>query len=433
MSKRYIEMFWRCSSCNHRNLGRHQVCQRCKNPKDGSEPYEMPENTAAAVSVTDASLLRMATAGPNWRCAWCESDQRALDGSCKNCGAALPPSPPAAPGPDKGKAADTSSKSGCMYLLLAAVVFGCCCPVVCAGEKKKPKPPVAQQQAAPPVEVKRGPEWTRALEVKEVAWWHSVHIDRYHKVAHEGFKEARPADAVDVKYVGRRHHHDEQVSDGYETVYYTERVRDGYDTETYEEEERCGEDCTDTPESCRESCTSNGNGFATCSTTCSGGGRSCTPRYCSVTHERKVPRYVDKRRSRKEPRFRTVSRDAEWYTWNEWEWTYDRTVKASGTTHKTHWPKDSELRPANKLLEGEQERSERVTVYRVVFQGVGLEPVTYDPATLEEFKNFTPGSLHTLQKEDGKVSVLPPEGPAPPPAKAPAPKSKPKPKPKPKP
>ena len=77
-SVRHIEMTWRCSACAAKNLGRHKVCQGCNHPKDGSERYEMPEDPSRAVSVTDADLLRMATAGPDWRCAYCGSDQRKL-------------------------------------------------------------------------------------------------------------------------------------------------------------------------------------------------------------------------------------------------------------------------------------------------------------------------------------------------------------------
>ena len=80
-------MTWRCSTCQHQNLGRHKACQACANPKDGSEEYEMPANPELAASVTDAELMRMATAGPDWRCAYCGRDQRKLEGSCATCGA----------------------------------------------------------------------------------------------------------------------------------------------------------------------------------------------------------------------------------------------------------------------------------------------------------------------------------------------------------
>ncbi|NBD13436.1 MULTISPECIES: hypothetical protein [Corallococcus] len=413
MSERQIEMFWRCTNCTHRNLGRHTVCQFCKNAKDGSEQYEMPEDTASAVTVTDAALLRMATAGPNWRCAYCDSDQRAFDGSCRNCGAAAPASEGASPAPAAGQKTQSSFRRGCGYALLVVVFFGCCCPFgIGAWNAPAPSAAAISEQVVP-----AGPEWTRALQVKEVAWEHTVTVERYHLVDHEGFAEDRPEGALQVRAQGRRHHHDDQVPDGYETVYYTEQRQSGYTTETYREKEACGEDCSTTPETCKENCTSNRNGFATCKTTCTGGGRRCTTRYCSVTKTRKEPRYVDVRLSRQEPRYRTVSRDAQWYAWKEWNWTFERTVKASGTTLETRWPSDAELRPARALPKGEKERNSRGAKYTVAFQGEGHPPVAYTPETLEEFQRFAIGSTHTLQQDKGKVSVVTVKAPEPAPAK----------------
>ena len=67
--ERQIEMTWRCTSCNWQNLGRFKLCQTCRNPKDGSEDFQMPADPSKAASVTEESLLRMASAGPDWRCA----------------------------------------------------------------------------------------------------------------------------------------------------------------------------------------------------------------------------------------------------------------------------------------------------------------------------------------------------------------------------
>ncbi|MCE9666347.1 hypothetical protein LY474_00860 [Myxococcus stipitatus] len=413
MSERQIEMYWRCSSCNHRNLGRHMVCRQCKNAKDGSEQYEMPEDPSSAVTVTDEALLRMALAGPNWRCAYCDSDQRALDGSCKNCGAAVPEMSPSAP----DDTSDTSGSSapreslleksrrrpGCTALLVLAVVFGCCCPCWMSSKDVKPGSPAPAAQAV------GGPEWTRSLKVTEVSWVHTVSVDRYLLVENEGFAEDRPERALAVKAQGKRHHHDDEVLEGYETVYFTESVQKGYSTESYREDEPCGQDCETTPKKCKETCTSNRNGFATCKTTCTGGNRECSTRYCSVKKTRKVPRYVDERRSRQEPRYRSVPRSATWFTWKEWEWKFDRKVTASGATTETRWPTDAELRPVKPLAKGERERSERSGTYRVVLKDDANPPVTYTPTTLEEFQRFPLGSTHTVQKEGDRLTVIPPK------------------------
>jgi len=86
MSERQIEMLWPCH-CGKKNLGRYMKCEACGRPKDEDVEYIMPDDVENAASVTDDKLLRMATAGENWHCAYCNSDQRALDGSCGQCGA----------------------------------------------------------------------------------------------------------------------------------------------------------------------------------------------------------------------------------------------------------------------------------------------------------------------------------------------------------
>ena len=55
--QRQIEMTWRCSSCSHQNLGRDKTCQQCGDPKDKSEKYEMPADTASAASLRDAGAF----------------------------------------------------------------------------------------------------------------------------------------------------------------------------------------------------------------------------------------------------------------------------------------------------------------------------------------------------------------------------------------
>ena len=62
--ERQIEMLWRCSACQHRNLGRHLACQQCSKAKDDSEQYEMPSDTDSAESVVDPRLLKLAEARP---------------------------------------------------------------------------------------------------------------------------------------------------------------------------------------------------------------------------------------------------------------------------------------------------------------------------------------------------------------------------------
>ncbi|MCC6338237.1 MAG: molybdate ABC transporter substrate-binding protein [Myxococcales bacterium] len=425
MSERQIEMLWRCTSCGHKNLGRYGECQNCSNPKDGSEEWEMPGDTSAAPSVTDPELLKLAKAGADWRCAFCGSDQRALDGTCRSCGAKqgdgtsldrLPPKPlPRTPVP-------VPVKTGCsIFMTLALVMGGLVALCLGGGVFVATRSPFDDVNAT----------------VSAVSWEHRVLVDRWQTMPGEGFAEARPADAFDVKPAGRRVHHEEQVFDHNETEHYTEQVSDGYRTEHYSEEVsdgtrsesytervRCGEDCTESPEICSEECTSNKNGFATCRTVCSGGGRSCSPRYCDETRTRQVPTYRTVDRTRKVPKYRGVDRtrqvpvyrseprSAPYYTWKTWQWVPNRVVRASGTTTETSWPSEVEVNAGARLGPGEKERVAQAATYSVTFTTHSLfggsKQFTSAPQSLDQFIACAPGSSHRLRVRDAELLSVDP-------------------------
>lgn len=380
MSSRKIEMHWTCSACGHRNLGRHKECVRCGDPKDKSEKYEMPSDTAAAPTVTDPALLRMAHAGPDWRCSYCGYDQRKLDGSCQQCGAAqaegqsvraVVAAVPAAP-LAKGPLAKLTALFATWPKWLAYMIVGVAGPgIVCLGcviaglvidARGSQRGAIDPSQASPHV------LHESVAAVVDRRWEHTVRVERWQIVDREGFAENRPVEAFEVRSLGMRHHHDEQVFDHMGTETYSEQVP-YQDTETYTEQVRCGEDCTDLPEHCTEHCTSDENGFATCSTSCSGGGRSCSPRYCSETRTRQVTRYRSETRTRQVPVYRTEPREAEWFAWKQWDWVVDRVARAEGgAAEPLRWPSAEELAPATPLGEGQREREQREGRYRVTFR-----------------------------------------------------------------
>ncbi|MCB9628121.1 MAG: hypothetical protein H6725_12155 [Sandaracinaceae bacterium] len=416
MARRQIEMVWRCSSCGHQNLGRHALCQRCGNPKDASEVYEMPGATSAAPSVTDPALLRMAEAGANWQCSFCGSHQRRYDGACANCGAAQADGRAAqangrAAGSDVGPlglagALPTQPKDSRRSLgLLAFALLGlfmtcsCCWVTGLVGSGGVPARVDTTTQKTRFIAEVIGREWSRELA-----------IDRYQRAAHEGFADAIPADAVEREALGQRHHHDEQVPDGFTTEHYTERVQSGTETEFYTERVQCGQTCVPRPQQCQEVCTPNGNGFATCEDHCTGGGEDCSPRYCDEQRTRQVPRYVDEPRTRQVPRFRSEPRLAEWYRYVVWEWLPDRAARTHGSEGEApRWPTEDELRTTRELGEGERERERRSETY-VVRLRVPTRELVLRPATEAEFAAHPLGArYHVLLAPDGSFRV---EGPA---------------------
>jgi hypothetical protein len=381
-SVRHIEMTWRCTSCQTQNLGRYKKCQACGHPKDGSERYEMPADPSKAASVTDADLLRMASAGPDWRCAYCESDQRRADGSCSNCGASAVG---ASEVPDEADA-----------------------PIAVPGRRKLYRN--VGIGAGVTAALAGGLVWNakRARDydatVTAVAWEQVIEVERYAIRDREGFKETIPAGAMDVVSLGSRVHHQEQVFDHNETEHYTEQVPDGYRSESYTERVSCGQDCTSTPKTCRESCTSSKNGFAKCKTTCSGGGRSCTTRYCSESRTRQVPKTRTESRTRQVPRYRSEPRYAEAFHWRAWEWGRERTVRSAGAQATgLIWATDKGARHTG-LPEGEQEREQRHAKYTVTLEFHG-ETIQFAVPGPDQLAPFTTGSHHDVHRDGDTLAV----------------------------
>jgi hypothetical protein len=400
MTERQIEMLWKCSSCGARSLGRHTTCQSCGNPKDGSEEWFMPEGPAP--TVTDPALLALATAGANWRCAYCGSDQRAGDGRCAQCGAAQkegtsldakPGAPPeAAAAPAAAPAPEAPKRSRFPRVFWVPLISLWVVGVTLLGLIDWSFPSQSTVEA----------------KVASSTWLHTVSIERKQRVPKEGFAEKRPLEAEDVVSLGPRHHHDDQVADGTHTESYSVTVPDGYRTETYTENERCGETCTTRAKTCREVCTSNKNGFATCKPSCSGGGRDCSPKYCNKTKTRKIAKTKSENRTRVVTTYKTVPRDAEYFTWKEWVWLPHRTVDASGTTEALRWPDEHALAPPAPLAPGEEERSSRSARYEVTFETASKEKWKHPVATEAEFLRFKSGEPHRLQVVGGALTAVDP-------------------------
>jgi hypothetical protein len=442
MSERQIEMYWTCSACGHRNLGRHLNCPNCGKPKDDSESYEMPHNTAGAQSVTDAGLLKIAHGGANWHCGYCGSDQRAADGFCGRCrggrDAALdanvafnsPSAMASSPQAARGSGFGTTT-----WVVLGSVLFlpPVIALIVWALAPRRP-PPIhfpAQVQA----------------KVIETSWQRTIDVERLEVHRKEGFAEQQPADAFDVAPLGKRVHHYDQVPDGFHSESYTEQesdgftqepyqadVPDGYRTESYTERVSCGQDCKPVPQSCSEKCTSNKNGFATCKTSCTGGGQSCTTRYCDQTRTRQIPqtkrvtqyRQVQKfktvQKTRQIPNYRQVPSYADAFSWSVREWTPAGHFEAHGTNDQPSWPAvavtpvDSVAVVTDGGMPEREQRAEHFTVTLSDGQRPGLSGTyNYVPHDADEFARFAPGTLHWLQVAypSGPFEVLaaaPPSG-----------------------
>lgn len=382
------------------------ACQACGSPKDDSEEYEMPADTASAATVTDPALLRLAHAGANWRCRYCGSDQRTLAGTCAQCGStqvegqsttARVPTAPAvarAARPRLGMLVFVVAVCGLLLFVTWSLVF-------LPRGRSRARAHLGRSAAAlaPPFHFE-------AATVVAVRWKQSITVERWQITAGEGFEEAKPAEAFAVQPAGSRFHHKERVVAGFDTQSYTETVPDGYRSESYSEQESCGQDCTPRPQSCSEKCTPNKNGFASCKTVCSGGGQDCRTRYCSVTKTRQVPQTKTVTKTRQVPRYADADRSAPWFTWKVWAWKPARTLEKTGSDTKTEWPSDAEVKLGKGLGPGERERESRRGTYSVDFAS-GTTPRVLELPGPEALGGFAPGSKRTLRVwNGGRVEAL---------------------------
>lgn len=444
MSERHIEMIWRCSTCQNRNLGRHMTCQGCGKPKDESEEYEMPGDTASAATVEDPALLRMARADEHWRCEYCGSHQRAYDGGCATCGAGRAEGANATrqqrravrvqalPGIAAPRA-DITPFWQTGYAKVLGVAFVVMCIGMCVVNKKvKPKEAELPERAA----LVGGPVVTDFdARVKEIGWNRSIKVERWEVVPLQGFTADLPPDAFNVKAAGVKFHHNEDVFDHDETVYDDVEVPDGFRTETYTDRESCGEDCTGSgrtcrrectsrPQNCREVCTNKKNGFASCRNVCSGGGqdchdvctgteRRCTTRYCDRTKTRQIPKTRLEKRARIVKKYRQEPRTAPWSTYAEWQWVKAREEETSGAMSEPSWPDAGEIRDAGAFADGGLRASnERATMterywVRFDYEGTGAQTTAeYQPPNAEEFAKYTPGTPAKIHVDGYGVQVL---------------------------
>lgn len=377
------EMKWKCSTCQSKNLGRYKHCQHCGDPKQEDEKFE---SVADGAAVTDPDLIKHAVAGHDWHCAYCGGSQRRLDGKCQNCSGAQEDSEPTS---SKKRESSTSTQTTYSYPASAPTSANQEAVDSYSNSWETHTREVRQGRgrfsnnksliALATLVILTGGAWflfrttEKIVTVASVEWRHVVAVERYKIIPDSGFDENIPNDAFNRQSEGRRVHHHDRVSCGTTEESYTEREQDG-------------ESCYTTP----VRCSSNDNGFETCS----GGDRECSPKYRNVTKYRTVTKYCD------EPRYET------WYSWNVWRWRHQRYVEESGSSVDTKWPSEEKInlqqgplaesdQQNTALAVGEKERiGSRTATYNVVFVDGKGKTYDYKPQGLADFQNKSVGSRH---------------------------------------
>ncbi len=377
-----IEMLWICPNDSTKNLGRHKKCQTCGRHKTDKEEFIMPDDISINANITDESLLNKATLPEDLHCVFCGASRFADENICRECGASqvkvnIDISNTSQDNNVKVKNEGTFHVSRSRitepvpdfrqksHLLL---ILGTCVCLFSIGLYLLLR--TSQERA----------------KVSSVSWTYTVSIERYHAVYSEGW--STPFNAEDIHSLGTRTHHLVQVPNGTHSEWVTDASK-------------CGQSCFTTPRICQpvpktcsrvpRSCTSNKNGFASCTggnTVCTGGGTSCTggitscsPKHCSI----EVQDY------RSEPVMQT------WYSWNVWQWDWNRDVVTSGNSVETWWPSDEKLALRVSLLPREDERVVRKNEkYMTVFTSKSGRVLKYAPKSLAEFVSLNIGTEKML-------------------------------------
>lgn len=245
---RIVELRWNCRECGLEGiLGRHKNCPSCGSPRESGE-MEMSGlsddgSGKGLKTVTDESVLELANAGEDWFCAHCGSGNRGDRDTCVSCGA--PRSE--APAPPKKAAKPPPPKKSKLKLFAAIAAVVCLIAAASVGA-------VMWGSA----------EYQVQGQVTSVTWNHTVNVEKWTPyVARIWSGDAVPREEIPpggeepakggLAFIGGCR----------SEVHHTVKVACG----TYES---CRDDCQRVVvgQNCRERCSDNGNGFATCRDVC---------------------------------------------------------------------------------------------------------------------------------------------------------------------
>ncbi|WP_448519528.1 zinc finger Ran-binding domain-containing protein [Rhodoflexus sp.] len=308
---------WDCPVCGLKgNLGPDTHCAGCGSPRGKEVEFYLPDD---AEEVTDADKIRQAKAGADWRCNYCQADNKAADTVCRACGNARDHE-------------DTARSEKVIY-------------------DRASDAPAQQQRAIPPPPPKFNPAdnrtrdkrkyrivvWSflllavfalwymfkpRGFEVEVVGheWERTVAIEHNRAFVEEDW--TLPAAA---KLISQRQdvHHYNQVLTGYQKKTRNVRVQTGT------KRERCGKKDL-------------GNGYF-------------EDVYCDR------PIYENREETYDEPVYKQVPVFQTKYKYEIYRWTLDRTAKATGSDKQPYFPQ--EALPGDDWREGK-----RTETYTLVLQ-----------------------------------------------------------------
>lgn len=82
--KKRFEGRWKCLACTAVNRGLYKTCHNCGAAKENAKNYAPSEGERT--DINDPELLKLATAGPDWICPSCKTNNPNFAQHCTNCG-----------------------------------------------------------------------------------------------------------------------------------------------------------------------------------------------------------------------------------------------------------------------------------------------------------------------------------------------------------
>lgn len=345
MSTWQVENKWPCNECGSINIGRYTSCQQCGSAKDASEAAKESIDTTAVV--TDPWLFKQAQEAAHWICEHCNGKQRDVHGNCVNCGGArlteilkhgeersaeaaktARQQPNYTVDPKSGVIKEKTARKGLHTLIIPTIVTAAILMITGL------------------YFLFRTQEFTAVTT--ETKW---IHIGQYEeRLTKNGEGWGAPGGAFNTKC---------------ERKYYgTEKCN------PYQQSYSCnGRSCN-----CRNSCTSNGNGFSTCRTVCSTCYSTCYRTVYDTCYSQ-CPVYKD------------------WCTYNYHQWVGRGSRTLTGDDPSTmEWPDLGRIDDTHRLV--------KTPAYIVHFvdQEDAENKFSYAPDTADNFSRFHKNQEWTCEK-----------------------------------
>lgn len=326
---------WDCPTCGQKGLrGSSKYCGSCGTVRGDEVEFYLPEG---AREVTEAEELRRAQSGPDWKCPYCGGDNPGFHHHCSGCGSPQDGTEKRATRlhlQDTAAASPQTSSGWGRRLLTGCSLLLLLFFASCWWLTRTT---------------------TQALQVESMAWQRSLEVETFGWVQGEGW-EGRGEVPAQARILSKsrqiREHRKVQTGTVSKTRTRTEQVQTG-------------------TRQVKVGTKDLGNGFF-----------EDVYRDEPVYEQRQVEERYEDPVYREEPVYdQKVRYEVE-------RWHTERTLTSQGTDNSPQWPV---FEPGPQRREGPRKES-----YTLTLSGEGKR-LTYEPATEEEFRRYTPGQKVTAE------------------------------------